>query len=74
LTVNRLPFKCKSSNFKNVQKLGTSKIACDGINHKLSPVMMMYIDLKTVLEAINTYDDERNQPKFMCFPWGTPRV
>jgi len=58
----------KSSNFKNVQKLRTSKIAYDGTNHKLSPMVMMYIDLKTVLEVINRYDDERNKPKFMCFP------
>jgi len=42
-----------------VQKLRTSKIALDGINDKLSPIMMMtYIDWKTVLEAINKYDDE----------------
>jgi len=29
-------------------------------------MMMMYIDWKTILEAINKYD-ERNQTKFMCF-------
>ena len=58
----------KSSNFKNVQRLRTSKIACDGTNHKLSQIIMMHIDLKTVLEAINRYDGERNQTKFMCFP------
>jgi len=54
-----------------VEKLRTSKIALDGINDKLSPIMMMmmmYIDLKTVLEAINKYDNERNQTKFMCSP------
>jgi hypothetical protein len=59
----------KSSNFKNVRKLRTSKIAWDGTNDKLSPItMMMYIEWKTVLEAINKYDDERNQTKFMYSP------
>ena len=59
----------KSSNFKNVQKLRTTKIAWDGTNDKLSPIMMMmYIDWKTVLGVIHNYDDERNQTKFMCSP------
>jgi hypothetical protein len=60
----------KSGNFKNVQKLRISKIALDGTDDKLTPimVMMMYIDWKTVLEAINKYDDERNQTKFMYSP------
>ena len=30
--------------------------------------MMMYIDGKAILEAINKYDDERNQTKFMYSP------
>jgi len=60
----------KSSNFKNVQKVRISKIAWDETDDKLSPMMMMmmYIDGKTVLEAINRYDHERNQTKFMCSP------
>jgi len=42
----------KFSNFKHLQKLRTSKIAWDGTNGKLSPIMiMMYIDWKSVLEA-----------------------
>jgi len=61
--------------FKNMQKLRTSKIAWDETNDKLSPtMMMMYIEWKTVLEAINKYDDERNETKFMCSPEGTQRV
>jgi len=60
----------KSGNFKNVQKLRISKIALDGTDNKLSPimVMMMYIDWKTVFEAINKYDDERNQTKSIYSP------
>ena len=61
----------KSSNFKNVRKLRTSKIVWDGTNDRLSPIMimMMYIEWKTLLEAINKYDDERNETKFMCSPY-----
>ena len=33
---------------------------------------MMYVDWKTVSEAINKYDDERNRNKIHVFPIGYP--